>query len=99
LPRASVNLQEAENPNDPKKPLELRGFFIFVSDSKNGSNQLKNAHQEHSARRFILGAILVSIALITTFAAVEVLTQNQSIVLFALTMFAFLFYRMTRRLR
>ena len=49
--------------------------------------------------RYVLVSILGLMVLITTFAIAEVLTQSQSVVLFALSILALLFFLLTRRLR
>jgi hypothetical protein len=57
------------------------------------------ATKKRFPERLVFGSIVGLIALIAIFTIAQILTDNQSVILFALSILALLFYLMIRRLR
>jgi len=60
---------------------------------------MANNNRKFTLQGFVLTLILGSLALIMAFVLAGVISENQSIVLFSLTILALLFYLIVRRLR
>jgi hypothetical protein len=60
---------------------------------------MANNNRKFTLQGFVLTPILASLALILAFVLTGIISENQSIVLFSLTLLALLFFLIVRRLR